>query len=821
MVSLVQKEIITELKECGEDFENIIAGTYSLKPQFFEEEILKIFQQKDAKRIMLMVDSRHYEETFQAARKAGVMYLIEPISLKHDFHPKFILMSSEETGKLLVGSGNLTENGLIRDGEIFTLVDYDLVKEYPDILSVFAEMKDFLISLSERDFIRSSKHEEQILKSLDVPWLVDAEPSEADHRRIRLLHSVKRAILSQVKEILNDEEVTRIILTSPFFDLKGKVLRYLVDDFCDTIHLLIQPDRVHNFPIKTIKKLRREGSCISTYKIAFRNDINRFIHAKIAVFETEKGSYCLTGSANATSAGLLSTSRTGNVELCLLRYEKKRKSFDYVLMNNELESKQVNLSLLKSNPLSPPITAPSPDIYIEEAKLESNKLIIYFSPPVGKVYKHATLTVSRPVSVKPITMKQTLSDKGRLMINLSEDTKRFCEQSAFVTLTLRKGLSKKTLSSNKRWISTEVLEQTPRKRDVNIVEKTNGRIGLIRLMNQLNRASEIPTMLLYYLQFLDFDWLAESLDRHRRRIVRRSLGEEGSEDEMATFERYVLTAEEVLEKIVDRHEKKFEQMIEEIELNEEDLQIRVRRMFDLFLFINKIVIWFILRKDVGMEELSDMIHRMKLLVGTRERFWYKYEGLGYLDRVKEFVGKKTFLDLYEKLDVLPHFIVLSKIILNLSKGMSRRLRLELTNQLGDAIRNACIKKNKSKEIAGLSKESLMKVVEEYDEYEHFFFSYKTLLNHTLKIIKGSEPRGHCNECKRVTSFRINSNTYLCPNCARKRFGKRPTHLILMECRKCCYTKWMPADRVGRLEFCEKDGMLMYRIPGTFHIPRDV
>jgi len=822
MVSLVQKEIITELKECGEDFENIIAGTYSLKPQFFEEEILKIFQQKDAKRIMLMVDIRNQEETFHLARKAGVMYLIEPISLKHDFHPKFILMTSEETGKLFVGSGNLTENGLIRDGEIFTLVDYNLVKEYPDISSVFAEMKNFLVSLSQSKLIRSKKHEEHILKSFDTPWLADVEPSEADHRHIRLLHSVQRPILSQIEEILIDEDVTRIMLTSPFFDMKGKVLLYLADNFCDTIRLLIQPDRVHNLPIRTIKKLRREGGDISTHKIAFSNDINRFIHAKIILFETDKGSYCLTGSANATKAGLLSNCRTGNVELCLLRYEKRRKSFNYLLMNNELESRKINLSSLKSNPLSHPAEAPSPDIYLEEAKLRSNNLIIHFSPPVGNVYKHAVLTINRPVSVKPITIKQTLSHKGKFVINLSEDTKRFCEQSAYVTLTLRKGSSKtRVLSSNRRWISTQMLEQTPRRRDVNIVEKTNGRIGLISLMNQLNRASEIPTMLLYYLQFLDFDWLAESLDRHRRRILRRSMGEEGLEDEQFSFERYVLTAEEVLEKIVDRHEKKFEQMIRKIEINQKDLQTRVRRVFDLYLFLSKIVIWFILRHDVEQEELSQIVRRMKLLVGTRERFWYRYKGLGYFDRVKNSIGRNAFLDIYEKMDVLPHFIVLSRIMLNLMKDASKEFRLELTYQLGDALRNACIRKKRRKEIASLPKETLMRVVKEYEEYEHFFFSYKTLLNHALKISKYMEPRGHCDECNKITPFRIKSDTFLCPNCARKRLQKRSPDLIFMRCHTCGYAKWAPKERVGRLYFCEKDGMLMYPISGTFHIPRYV
>lgn len=814
MVSIVQKEIITELKESGEDFQNIIAGTYSLQPQFFEDVVLNIFQQKDAERIVLMVDSRHLEKTFEAARDAGVKYFVEPISLKHDFHPKFILMTSEETGKLIIGSANLTENAWVRDGETFTLIDYNLAKEYPDIPSVFVEMKGFLNSLSQRRLIRSEKHEEQILESLDVPWLIDVEPTESDSRSIRLLHSVHRPILSQIKRIIH-EEVTRITLTSPFFDLKGKVLRYLANNFCDTIQLFIQPDRVHNLPIETIKKLRRKGLDLTTFKIRFRNDVNRFIHAKIMLFETDRGSYCLSGSANATGAGLLSNSKTGNVELCLLRYEKRKKRFNYLLMNNELECKKISVASLRTNP-SPLTIAPSTDIYIEEARLESDNLTVTFSPPVGRAYRNAKLTINRPVHIKPIIIEQTLTEKGRLVTHLSEKVKRFCDQSAFVTLNLRKVSSKRVLSSNKRWISTEFLEHTPKKRDIRIVERTNGRFGLIRLLNQLDRASEIPTMLLYYLQFLDFDWLIEPLERHRRRVIGRSFGEEGSEDEQDILERYIVTAEEVLQRIMNRHEKRLEQIIEKVE-HVEDLQTGVQRLFDLFLFINKILIWFILKKGIEIEELLDIPRRMQLLVGTEDRFWYTYEGSGYFDRIEELIGRKLFLNLYKNLNVLPHFMVLSKIVLDLTKGMSRELRIDLKDGLSDAIRNACRTVNIKKEIGSVTKEKLMKVVEEYKEYEHFSFSYKILLNRTLKIVEDLETQGRCYRCKKKTPFRINSDTNLCPNCARKRFGKNPSGLALMECRVCDYREWMPLDRVGRLEFCKKDGMIMYPISSKFHV----
>ena len=39
--------------------------------------------------------------------------------------------------------------------------------------------------------------------------------------------------------------------------------------------------------------------------------------------------------------------------------------------------------------------------------------------------------------------------------------------------------------------------------------------------------------------------------------------------------------------------------------------------------------------------VSEIVHRMQLLVGTSDRYHYKYSGLGYFDRVKEKIGKQT------------------------------------------------------------------------------------------------------------------------------------------------------------------------------------
>lgn len=821
LVSLSQKELLTELKEIGDEFENIVLGTYSLQPQFFEDVVLNILQQKDAKNVLVMVDGRHYIETFKSAKEAGVTYLIEPIIMNYDFHSKFILLTSEDSGKLFVQSCNVTENGFMRNGDVFSLVDSDLSYDYPETIFVFQELKEFFSSLSSKQLISCTHHQKKILNSLDYPWLENAKLPEKSQLPIRLLHSVNKPILHQLQDQLSDEEIEQIVIVSPFFDLKGKVLRYLTTNFSKNIQLYIQPDRVQNLPIKTIKALERKGNNISVYKLSFNDDVNRYLHAKILIFKTKYGSYCLTGSANATVAGLLSNSATGNIELSLLRYENKKSYFDYLIKNNSLSSKKIKISSLKSNPSKPITFESKTDFYITEARLESDNLILHFSPSIEDVYKYSTITITRTAYIEPVIITKKLVSKDKIIIPIKDELEQLYKQSAYVTIQLQKTQDRKEiLQSNKRWISTQFLELTPRKRDIRLIEKTNGRNGLIRLMDQLKTASEIPSMFLYYLQYIDFDWLADTLNKTRRRIVQRTHQEDGLQDEFVSYERKIITAQDVLEKIVKRHDKKFKKLVTGIN-NVEDYDARIRNIFNLFLFLNKIIIWFILRLNCYIEDFDDIIRRMELLVGTREKFWYNKEGFGFFDMVKEIIGKKEFHKSYNALNVQLHFIVLSKILQSLAKNSKLETSNGMKHRLNNLIYLSCVEKNKKKEIKKLFKTRFQYIIQEYEEYETFNLSEKEIVTQILSFHENTVSQGSCNNCGKRTSFQKKQDEFLCPKCARKVFKKSGKRYHLMRCVKCGYTKWLAHSKKGRLEFCEKDSMYMKDCEATLYIPKIV
>ncbi|MCR3906991.1 MAG: hypothetical protein NUK62_08220 [Tenericutes bacterium] len=822
MAVLTEKELLTEISESGHDFENIVIGTYSVEPEFFEEVILPVIEKKDPKNIVLLVDQKYYNETFQKARKAGTNYLIEPIRANGRFHPKFLLMTSAETAKLFIGSGNFTQNGCMRSGEVYSLIDYDLSFDHPEMISVYKDLKKFLVSLNNHNLVTSNKHKERILEAFELPWI--NKETVYPSSKIWLLYNTNKSILQQVKEIMKNEQISKITIASPFFEIKGIVLRHLTENFCPNLELFIQPDRVENFPVETIKVLIDEGKEIRVKKLVFTNEPKRYLHAKILIFQTKNGSYCLTGSANATRAGLLSEIKTGNVELNLLRYENKSDYFDYLINNTSLSDKTIKIDQLKPNIRKDDDEGgTSPDIWLDDAHIEGNQLIINFHPSI-KDRPLMTAIITRPGITKQVILTQKLSTQDENIFDLDEETKNFCSYSCYVKIKLHQELTSDIeLESNNRWISTERLELTPRNRDVRIIEKTNGRIGLIRLMNQLKEAVDSPSMLLYYLQFIDFSWLEDTINKQRRRIMEKNLEESESPDESAEYELGEFSAEIFLEKLVYSHDKKLRKSLKELE-GLEDYESRIKNIFDLFLFVNKIVIWFILNYKYDNELLLEIVDMMEDLVGTRGRYLYIKQEMGYFEHIYEKMGKTKFSEIFDKMNVDLHFAVLSKIIQHILLSNSQPEILEQIKAKMDDVVCFAHKMRLDRNIADLTKKEICKEIlqeyQEYDEYNFFNLSENRIPNLIIDALENGQPKKECKFCNKETAFKIADDIHVCPSCAKDLIEKEKKKFVLMECRICSSRKWMDRKKRGKIpiKFCKACKMVIKSTPGTFYIP---
>jgi hypothetical protein len=64
-------------------------------------------------------------EALSAARHFGRAYSVTPVRQVGAFHPKIYLLLGRRSGRLVVGSGNATSGGLLRNAELFGVFEYD------------------------------------------------------------------------------------------------------------------------------------------------------------------------------------------------------------------------------------------------------------------------------------------------------------------------------------------------------------------------------------------------------------------------------------------------------------------------------------------------------------------------------------------------------------------------------------------------------------------------------------------------------------------------------------------------------------------------
>lgn len=438
-------------------------------------------------------------------------------------------------------------------------------------------------------------------------------------------------------------------------------------------------------------------------------DKERYVHAKIFIFKTRKGSYCLTGSANATIAGLLSNPLSGNLETCILRYETRPDYFGYLLKNNDLTIKKVKLSQIKAQHPEPRPLPPR-DLTLTEARIDkTEKLILEFVPEVEARYTYAWICIQQSSDEQPKIAEATLKHRNKIVLQLDETLAKYFKNSCHVSIKI--GVDRddaNPLVSDKRWVSTERRELLASyKRAVEVISETNGRVGLIGLLNQLNDVAEAPEVVMYYLSFLDFNWLRDTIDYVREQV---SGSFEPVEDkEVVAEERPHLTAEEALTKILNRNQRRLEKFASRF--NESmDAAARLEKLFNLFIFISKLSIWFVVNQKANLSNLRVIKKNLELLND-------------YIYKLREVFGPHPINKLIDDLEIVPHAMILTKIVNDLQNKdyKWRTLNKYVIREFNRSFRETLLgisQAQTAESLLQLSKGTLEKPLREYKEFRN-------------------------------------------------------------------------------------------------------
>jgi hypothetical protein len=324
------------------NYHTSIATTFGIDFDAYESIVLPRLRGAGCRNNMVITDSRMLTHALGGAssmpRQAGRLYTVNGASATGVFHPKVFLQVGRRGGRLIVGSANLTASGLAGNLELVGMVACG--EEDSGEQRLIARAWDYVSGLIDSDQQGLAGQRDWMLAR--APWLRRATPATelvtlSDQTAAALLTTGEASGIGQRFAALIDEPVSRLIVISPYWDMKLDALSYLIDRLNpQETAILLDPDTVV-FPKDALSGL----PAVQLYRRGeFRR--GRFIHAKVVIAQTAHADHMLLGSANCTISALGAEGFAGeNEEVCLYRRLPSNSVLEALELTDALTTEQV------------------------------------------------------------------------------------------------------------------------------------------------------------------------------------------------------------------------------------------------------------------------------------------------------------------------------------------------------------------------------------------------------------------------------------------------------------------------------------------------
>lgn len=254
---------------------------------------------------VVFCDATPYAASLDAVDRAsrlGRAYSVTPVRLDGAFHPKAYMLLGRRRGRLVIGSGNASLGGLVRNAEVFGRFDFDPEKDagpHP----AFREVFDLAKRLGEMALPAVGS---QLARAEQwAPWLADAPV--ADGRTVRIGGPGRSPLMEAVRA--RADTVRRIVAMSSSFDRRLDAVRELTKlgpGDHETI-VVVQPEQVS---IDGLAVGKLGGAAAWTHFVDPRPSKKKeprdsYAHAKMMLLETRKADHLFFGSANLSRPALL------------------------------------------------------------------------------------------------------------------------------------------------------------------------------------------------------------------------------------------------------------------------------------------------------------------------------------------------------------------------------------------------------------------------------------------------------------------------------------------------------------------------------------
>lgn len=376
------------LKNLNQTADNCIILTFNLDLLFFEYVLFSSLYASGCRNTMVLCDPAQYQLALQhdvaRLQHVGQRYLLLPArtSPQGAFHPKLILLTSSDSGKVFLLSGNLTQAGYLHNWEVLTLFEYNAKKPDPVAWQgcrwAFDTLSE-IINVSDMGSLGRQRLEQ--LWGM-TPWL-HQEPAPFTTAPVWPLHNLSEPLLDQVLACYHREDgspVSEIVAVSPFFDHSAQAIqRWLQKLQPQKMWLYFQGNGCNLNPLRLKSVLKQHQLEFQANKLSLGN---RHLHAKTLLFRTEQGCWLATGSANLSRNAWLYPAANGNTEMISLRYEHDPSYFDSWLEELTKQSAPIELETLESTDTETSDKESQHRVALLSAILDQGRLVLHLYDPL-------------------------------------------------------------------------------------------------------------------------------------------------------------------------------------------------------------------------------------------------------------------------------------------------------------------------------------------------------------------------------------------------------------------------------------------------------
>lgn len=344
----------------SDKYHSCILTSFSFDSHYFDSCVMKQFRAKGIGNILLFIDENVLQSQLGCTINGDSRpYSINSISSKGCFHPKINVFFGEKEALLVVGSGNITSSGHGKNDEIWAAFHFDIDNQTHKPL--FAEVLNYINSFT-KDLKGFTKEKLRWIKEYS-PWLDSMENTSLGKFHILdlkneimfLANDSNGGIYNKLIDSLPKEEILEIIVISPYFDRKGRIIEAFYNEFGDAKISVLMDDKSGIYPTDMNSVISDDISFYSWSDCFSRGGGSKCsrLHAKIFVFKTRSGvDYCMFGSANASVAAMGLDDDASNSEVSLLMRSRNKdflKDLDISIDSNNSKS----LSCFKSEDIDP------------------------------------------------------------------------------------------------------------------------------------------------------------------------------------------------------------------------------------------------------------------------------------------------------------------------------------------------------------------------------------------------------------------------------------------------------------------------------------